>query len=251
MNLAPSSASVRRHAVFQVWLANLAFGTLLGFNYLAHVPDTGLRVWMFALPALLSSVLTLTLVPGLLFTLAAQLVRSTQLLGTVQAAFWTVFQILLFADTRVYNVFRYHMNGQVWNLLYTRGSEDSLHLGWQVWTAIVCGLFGVVALQTWIWRRALVRAQRAEESPRQRQLLRPSLVWGLVLLPAVFLEKTIYASAHLTRDREITHLARLFPLYAPVPVEDLAERMLGVPRSERRRSSSTVRRSRTRATRRA
>ena len=231
MNLAPSSASVRRHAVFQVWLANLAFGTLLGFNYLAHVPDTSLRVWMFALPALLSSVLTLTLVPGLLFTLAAQLVRSTQLLGTVQAAFWTVFQILLFADTRVYNVFRYHMNGQVWNLLYTRGSEDSLHLGWQVWTAIVCGLFGVVALQTWIWRRALVRAQRAEESPRQRQLLRPSLVWGLVLLPAVFLEKTIYASAHLTRDREITHLARLFPLYAPVPMDDLASRVLGVPRS--------------------
>jgi membrane-anchored protein YejM (alkaline phosphatase superfamily) len=231
MNVAPSSASVRRHAVFQLWLANLAFGTLLGFNYLAHVPDAGLRVWVFALPALLSSVLTLTLAPGLLFTLAAQLVRSPQLLGTLQAAFWTVFQILLFADTRVYNVFRYHMNGQVWNLLYTRGSEDSLHLGWQVWTAIVCGLFGVVALQSWLWRRALLRAQAAEDAPERRGLLRPSLVWGLVLLPAVFLEKTIYASAHLARDREITHLARLFPLYAPVPMDDLASRVLGVPRS--------------------
>ena len=33
------SARARREAVFLLWLANLAFGTLLGANYLAHVPD--------------------------------------------------------------------------------------------------------------------------------------------------------------------------------------------------------------------
>jgi hypothetical protein len=225
-------ARVRRRAVFQLWLANLALGTIVGLNYLAHVPEArGLKVWLFALPALVSSVLTLTLVPAGLFTLAAHLLRSAGLLGTVQAAFWTLFQILLFADTRIYNIFRYHFNGQVLNLVYTRGSEDAIHLGWQVWTTVVLGLSSLVTLETFLWKRALRNAEAAETRPR-RVLLRPALVWGGVLLPSVFLEKTIYASAHLARDREITRLARLFPLYAPVPMEDLASKVLGVPGPE-------------------
>jgi membrane-anchored protein YejM (alkaline phosphatase superfamily) len=226
-------ARVRRRAVFQLWLANLALGAIVGLNYLAHLPEArGLKVWLFALPALISSVLTLTLVPAGLFVLLANTLRSAQLLGTIQSAFWTLFQILLFADTRIYNIFHYHFNGQVLNLVYTRGSEDSIHLGWQVWTAIVLGLSSFIALQSFLWRRALKSAEAAEASPARRGLLRPALVWGVILLPSVFLEKTIYASAHFVRDREITRLARLFPLYAPMPVEDLAERMLGVPRSE-------------------
>ncbi len=227
----PSSppACVRRRAAFQLWLANLLIGTVVGLNYLAHLPEAkGLKVWIFALPALVSSMLTLTLVPGGLFCLLSQLVRSTSLLGTVQAAFWTLFQILLFADTRVYNLFRYHLNGQVWNLVYTRGSSEAVHLGWQVWLAVVFGLLLFITVQTWLWRRALRSAQAAFDSPVRRGLLRPALVWGGVLLPLVFVEKTIYASAHLTRDREITQLARLFPLYTPVPVEDLAHKVLGV-----------------------
>jgi len=218
---------VRRMAVFQLWLANLALGTLLGLNYLVHLPEPGeFKVWLFALPALVSSVLTLTLVPGILFVLAAQWLRSTQWLGTLQATFWTVFQILLFADTRIYNIFRYHMNGQVWNLVYTRGSEDSIHLGWQVWSTILLGLLGVTTLQLLLWRLALRSAERGARTPTRKQLLRPAVAL-LVLTPLVFLEKTIYASAHLARDTEITHLARLFPLYTPVPVEDLASRVLG------------------------
>jgi hypothetical protein len=223
-------ARVRRGAVFRLWLANLALGLLLGLNYLAHVPEArGLKVWLFALPALVSSVLTLTLVPAGIFALAAHCLRTTGLLGTVQAAFWTVFQILLFADTRIYNIFRYHFNGQVLNLVYTRGSEDAIHLGWQVWTAVVLGLSALVALQSFLWRRALRSAEAAEARSPRSVLLRPALVWGGVLLPSVFLEKAIYASAHLGRDREITGLARLFPLYAPVPMEDLASKVLGVP----------------------
>jgi membrane-anchored protein YejM (alkaline phosphatase superfamily) len=188
-----NDARVRRRAVFQLWLANLAFGLALGLNYLVHLPEAhGLKVWLFALPALVSSVLTLTLVPAGLFVLAAQFLRSTSLLGTVQAAFWTLFQILLFADTRIYNIFRYHFNGQVLNLVYTRGSEDAIHLGWQVWTAILFGLTTVVALQSFLWKRALKSAEASVSAPRPG-LLRPSLVWGVVLLPLVFLEKTIYA----------------------------------------------------------
>ncbi|MEW6071600.1 MAG: sulfatase-like hydrolase/transferase [Planctomycetota bacterium] len=224
------SAGVRREAAFLLWLANLAFGTLLGANLLAHVPDVdSIEMWLFAVGALLSSVLTLTLVPGTLFLLLAHLVRRPGLLGGLQSAFWAVFQVLLFADTRVYNLFHYHLNGQVLNLVYTRGSEDSIQLGWQVWTAVILGLASVGFAETWLWKRALRRVERQRERGRPAfLLLRPSIVWCLVLLPIVFVEKSIYAQADLARNRQVTALARLFPLYARVPAEDLASRVLGV-----------------------
>lgn len=226
------SARVRRQAAFLLWMANLVLAVVVGVNYLAHVPsvDTGsAKMWLFALPALVSTALILTFVPGVIFTAAAHFVKSTRVLGLVQSGIWILFLTLLFADTRVYNMFRYHMGGQVWNLVTVRGSEDAIHLGWQVYTAITLGLTIGMGVQLFLWKRAIRRALLQESLPTTRRvLLRPSFVIGLVLLPVVFVEKTIYAQADLTRDRQITHLARLFPLYARVPMEDFASKVLGV-----------------------
>jgi membrane-anchored protein YejM (alkaline phosphatase superfamily) len=226
------SATVRRQAAFLLWMANLVLAIVVGVNYLAHVPavDTGsAKMWIFALPALVSTALILTFVPGVLFTVSAHFVKSTRVLGLVQSGFWIFFLTLGFADTRVYNMFRYHMGGQVWNLVTVRASEDAIHLGWQVYTAITAGLTIGMVVQLWIWKRAVRRALLQETlSTSRRVLLRPSFVVGLVLLPVVFIEKTIYAQADLGRDRQITHLARLFPLYARVPMEDFKNKVLGV-----------------------
>ena len=222
---------VRRQATFRLWLLNLAFAAVLGANYLWHVPDLagveGPKMWAFALPALISMAMMLTIGPGALFWLGARFVKSARALGWIQCAFWTVFQVLLFADTRIFNMFGYHFNGQVLNLVYVRGSEDAIHLGWQVWTSVTVGLGTVVFFQLWNWKRALSRAEALRAVGGRPALARPWVVWGLVLLPAVLLEKTLYARADLTRDRQITHLARIFPLYARLPMEDLAS-TLGV-----------------------
>ena len=212
---------VRCQAVFRLWLANLLFSILLGANYLWHVTELETpKAWFFALPALLSTALMLTILPGSLFWLGARFVAKPRTLGWVQGAFWTVFQVLLFADTRIFNMFRYHMNGQVLNLVAVRGSEDAIHLGWQVWTAIAVGLATLIALNTWFWRHSLERAARVLLEGGPSALIRPWFL-ALLLVPAVFVEKTIYAQADLVRDNEITHLARLFPLYARLPMEEV------------------------------
>jgi len=225
-----ASPSARRLAAAQLWFLNTLLALALGSNYLAHVPDGDeTRVWLFALPALVTSVTILTLGPGLLFLTLAHFLRWPRLLGALQAFLWTVFQVLLFADTRIYNVFGYHFNGQVLNLLYTRGSEDSIHFGWQVWTAILLGLAIVGAFELWLWNRVLARSDGAERDGRPRPIVpRTALVWAAVFLPALCVEKTIYAQANLSRDRQVTALAHLFPLYARVPAEDLASKVLGV-----------------------
>jgi len=220
---------VRRQATFHLWLLNLAFATVVGANYLWHVPQIDSpKMWLFALPALLSTTLFLTVVPGFSFWYVARFFRGPRALGWLQASFWTLFQVLLFADTRVFNMFRYHMNSQVWNLIYVRGSEDAIHLGWQVWASVSTGLACVIALQLWYWRRSLKRAEAVLAKKGRVLLAKPWLVSASVLLPLVVLEKWLYAHADLTRDRQITHLARLFPLYARLPMEDFASKVLGV-----------------------
>jgi hypothetical protein len=225
---ATSRARVRRHAAGRLWLLNVAIGCVVGTNYLAHVPGD-LKSWLFALTALVSTVVFLTLLPGVVVTVAAQIVWRPRLLGLLQAALWTLFHALLFTDTRIYNIFRYHWNGQVLNLLYTRGSEDSIHLGWQVWTAVSVGMAGMGTLQFFLWRRALRRTVEDDcASWPVRRILRPAFVWFTVLVPAIFVEKTLYAQADLSRDQQVKALSRLFPLYPALPVEDVASSLLGV-----------------------
>ena len=225
---ASARAGVRRNAAGRLWLYNVGLGCIVGTNYLSHVPAEP-RTWLFALTALVSTVVFLTLLPGGLVTIAAHFVAAPRLLGTMQASLWTVFHVLLFVDTRLYNIFKYHFNGQVLNLLYTRGSEDAIHLGWQVYTAISLGLLGVGCLQHFLWRRSLRFAAEDDVAPRARMLLlRPAFVWCAVLLPAIFLEKTLYAQAELTRDQQVTALSRLFPMYPALSVEDAASSLLGV-----------------------
>lgn len=225
---ADTNATARRHAAGRLWLYNVGIGCLLGTNYLFHVPEEEPRAWLFALPALVSSVVFLTLAPGGLLVVAAHLLRRARLLGWVQGAVWTVFHVLLYTDTRIYNIFRYHFNGQVLNLIYTRGSEDSIHLGWQVWTAVSLGLLGVGSIQAFLWRRALAQAVADQNAPAPpRRLLRPAVVWMAVLVPAIFVEKTIYAQADLARDQQVKVLSRIFPLYPALPVEEVASSLLG------------------------
>ncbi|MBM3976484.1 MAG: DUF3413 domain-containing protein [Planctomycetes bacterium] len=226
----PSARALRRSAL-DLWLLNIAFAVVIGSSFLGHLKHletTGPRGYLFAIAALLSTMALLTALLGLPFLAWAGVTRRVRRFGLAQAVAWAFFQVLLFADTRIYNLFGYHFNGQVWDLVFTRGSEDAVHFGWQVWLAIIGGLCGVGVLQYLVWARCLLHADvPRSEQPAWRRLLRPGLAWGVVLLPAICLEKAIYAQARLTRDREVTALARLFPFYPRLPSRDFATLVLG------------------------
>jgi membrane-anchored protein YejM (alkaline phosphatase superfamily) len=230
---APGQLAARslRRAVLELWLVNIALSIAIGSSFLAHMreaPNTGLRGWLFALAALVSTMTLLTSLLGVPFLAWAGFARGARRFGATQAFVWTLFQVLLFVDTRIYNLFGYHFNGQIWDLAFTRGSQDAVHFGWQVWGAIFGGLGSVTIAQYVLWSRCLVHVDtpRAEQ-PLWLRCLRPGLAWSLVLLPAICLEKTIYAQADLSRDRELTALAKLFPFYPRLPAQDIATLVLG------------------------
>lgn len=214
----------RRRALAWSWILNSLAGCLVGWAWISS--GAGSRSFvaqLFAFGALLSSVAILALLPALLLALIALGVRSWRALGWIAASVWTAFLFLLYADTVVYGLFRYHFNGMVWNVLTTPGAEDAVVIDAWIWWRAAFGAAVVLVLELWLWKRVCVRRARADSTAR------PSLRWAVTAMIAVVaVEKSVYAWADLHRDRRITALAGLFPLYQRLTVERLANKVFGM-----------------------
>ena len=201
-----------------VWLVNTVLASLLGTAYFGDALEgASLGVRAFAAAALVSSLATVTLVGYLpLFGWLALAPRARGS-GWFVAAWSTVLLVLVFADTRIYGLFRYHFNGMVWNLLTTPGGTENF----QITPGTYVGI-GVVALITCAAQRGLWTFVTAR--PR-----RPVLRYALPALLAIVVgEKVTYAVADARRDRGVTARAALFPLYQRFTMKKTLARWIDV-----------------------
>ena len=227
MNRSPNGRSLERRALFELWLANVALGLIQAQVYRAHVPDgIGPKGLVFLNVALLAAIAWTS---GLLTTACWALSRiglRGRLLAGFSAVLLTGYQVALFIDARVYDLFRYHFNGWVWTVITTQGGiEDNIELGEGfVMTACVVILGTAVAMYTfqrWRTARLMDRAVAAR---------RPRYAWivvALVVVPLV-VEKSMYAAGNFLHDREITATAQLVPLYVRITVNKLLHEKLGI-----------------------
>src|SRR5688500_12038416 len=102
----------RLRALLFVGLANLVLACFVGMSYLDALPeDPGAKLWWFAHAGLVSSLLTLVLLPGSFLALAALSRISDRTFVIVQTLTWAFFHLTLFIDTRVFGLYHYHLNG--------------------------------------------------------------------------------------------------------------------------------------------
>lgn len=207
--------------MFLVWLLNVALGTLIGSSYLRHLPaDASLRVWIFGHFGLVSTIVLLTGVAAAVCVALARFVQGERRFVAAQAAVWMLFHVALYTDTCIYRLFRYHFNGSAWNLLTSRGSEDSYTLGASVWI-VASSLAGLLFLGEWLLGRWALRRVVSARAAGRPVAWKPAGVWFIVLALPIFVEKTIYASADLTLDRSVQQASAVFPVYPRVSVEPL------------------------------
>ncbi|MCC7013144.1 MAG: sulfatase-like hydrolase/transferase [Planctomycetes bacterium] len=222
-----------RRATFELWLLNLLAAVWQGQAYFEHAPEgLGLGVHVFLELALLTQLAALSLPIAGLGVLLAQLRVGSRSAALLTAVPWTAFQLLILTDVRVYNLFRYHLNGWVWTVVTTEGVEDSIQFDAWFWVRIGALLAGVFAFQ-FGYQRWRVRALDGHAA--RGHWVRPAYVFGAALLPALLIEKSLYAHADLVRDREIPSLARLVPFYPRFTVKRVAQNWFGYDLAERER----------------
>lgn len=223
-----------RNAALLLGLANVGLGALIGLSYLDGLPlADSARLWLFAHLGLVSSVATLALIPFGVAWLLARFWPSDRATSLTQASVWTLFHIALVIDSRVWGLFRYHFNSAAWNLITSKGSEDSYRLGPRIWIFA----FGLAALlfvfELSLWKLLHTRRWRVRLGVGWAL---PSWVGAGFLLAAFCVEKGIYAKADLERDGSVDAVSRALPLYPRLQVseflpEPLSEGIEPAPRA--------------------
>jgi membrane-anchored protein YejM (alkaline phosphatase superfamily) len=216
------SRSARVGAIVLSWIAATAVGSAIGTAWLPEGSSWASgRSLVFVPAALISNTAMLACLGGVPLLVLALFVRSRRALGLAQAAVWTVFALLLYADTRIWRLFRYHFNGMVWNVIRTPGSDDAVDLGPRAW-ALAAGMSAVLfAGFLAAWNFGFL-PRDPSLAPRRARLAR---IGALAILLVVVAEKGLYAWADLARDRSVTAVARAFPLYQRLTVQHTAARL--------------------------
>ena len=209
------SEKVRRFVLFA--LANVVVTAAILALDLRFLPEGfGAAAWGAAIVALISTAAFATLLPSVVLLPLAAFARRRWTVAATSSLVFGVWQFALYADSVIYALFRFHLNGLVVNALTTPGAEDSILLGGRTYLSaavrlvMIFGLEG--ALAAVVWSRVPKVAFAT--------LRVPALAICILLALVFVVDKGIYAVATATRHAEYRFGDDLFPLYVQVHVEE-------------------------------
>jgi membrane-anchored protein YejM (alkaline phosphatase superfamily) len=179
---------------------------------------------LYLLPAFLPSVLAeyLLRLPGLK-NIAAKRSGSIIVYGLALIGM-SLLQVLLYTDRVVFDLYGFHFNGFVWNLIFTRGGLESLGgSNSTMWSfaLIVTAMFAVQA----ILLAAVIGIPRVHAAVSA--LLKPRrIVLGLCLFAVIgIFERVTFGICSLRAFRPVLAASGAFPMYMPTSFTSLAHSM--------------------------
>lgn len=212
-----------RYFLWTYWVVVLA----LAGNLRAAATNDGVALSFAATVALSYSALylaPLALVCAALQLTLARLPRlRAPLVGGLAVLGPAALEIGIVSDARLYELYGFHLNGMVWNLLTTRGGIESVDGDPAFYATCAALVAGCVALQAGLFALALRRSPTAP-SPARRRRVRIALA---LLVAVSLLERSTYAWAFATGRPAVLRAADAFPFYLPTRARMLA-RWLGV-----------------------
>lgn len=119
--------------------------------------------------------------------------------------------LVVIVDSVVFSLYRFHLNGMVWNLLTGGAAGDMLPISWLTWAVFASMLLGILLVQAglahWTWKRI--------ESGRARH---GAAMVSIVLLAGV-LGHGIHAWADATNRTRITNQVQFLPAFKPLTMK--------------------------------
>ena len=215
--------------LFFFLLANYILSMVIAYPYLSYGPTTeDLWAWLYAHVAFLSTFAILMMVLGLLLYPLTRFIKSPIQLFSIPPTLLFIFQVLLLIDVRIYEIFRYHINGLVINTITTEGAGDSVHLGRTTITILLLILTGILILE-WgcLWGLTRYFSRHSQRVSHHGLVKRIPVVLFLLVFMVVMTDKIIFAYANFYDKTNIIRYQKLFPLYLPLFADETIEKYLG------------------------
>ena len=131
-------------------------------------------------------------------------------------------QTFLFADAFIYRLYGFHLNGFVWNLVFTKGGIESLESGQSTMFTVALIVIVIIVIQSslLVLLLTLKRIRETLQTLFTRRLV-ASLVVLLLLLATG--NAFTYGISHLQGYVPVMAASRAFPLYLPLKIRHLGE----------------------------
>src|SRR3972149_2454540 len=225
----PLEAQTRCKILCTFLLSHYLLSLIIPFPLLSYGPNReDFGVWIYAHVAFLSTFAIFMTLFWLLLWPFTRFIKSPLQLFTPPPALLLVFQVLLLVDVRIYEIFRYHINGLVINTITTEGAGDSVDLGGKTITTLILILLALIFLE-WGGLLGLNRffSRRKRMASSNGLLRRIPLILVSLFLTIIISDKFIFAYANFYDMTGIIRYQKLFPLYLPLFADETIEKYLG------------------------
>lgn len=194
------------------------------------IEHDGWRTWVFAGAAYVTYALmyllplagVLLLVERFLPFRASPRLRSG-IVSTFAVVLYSLLQVLVYADRFIHGMYGFHLNGFVWNLVFTRGGFESLGGTASTQRSFALIIAGFVVMQAALLALVVcVRRIRALLEPLCRR--HAIVAAGILVLSLALCERIAYGLCYLKSYTPVVSAADSVPLYMPVTFNSLAER---------------------------
>ncbi|PKN15998.1 MAG: hypothetical protein CVU66_02520, partial [Deltaproteobacteria bacterium HGW-Deltaproteobacteria-23] len=150
-----------------------------------------------------------------LIALVALVWPNRRFVMTVAILSGSVLLVFLLIDSGVYSLYRFHLNGMVWNLVMSGSANEVLSLSWVTWLtffAIVALLLLVqILFALFLWRRV--------------DRLRYGIPMFLLLLTMFLVTHFLHAWADFVQYVPITRTVRVLPAFKPVTMKRIMKKL--------------------------
>ena len=229
---------VRHEILAQYLFLTYLIALVNGFGYLETVKYINLTTVVFELSAYLTYCLFYFL-PAYFLLLTINRVLSMELPGrllsrasipvswiiyTLAVIGFSLVQVLVYSDRLIYSLYGFHMNGFVWNIVFTPGGIESLGGGSSTTIAFILIILGIFAVQAVVM--ILILKVKKVKSLLKAVFVRP--VWVslkiLFVLMALF-QGITYGVSDLLMRTPVLAAAESLPLYQPFTFSRFAQSM--------------------------
>ena len=232
------------HALPWYWL--LTYLLLLGQVLMAVLPAEPTQPWGYT-TLLLMTAPAAYLLPLLGFVHLTRYLPGRTGIWLAPLLAWlgaALLQVLLLMDRVIHDLFAFHINGFVWNLVSTPGGIESMGGGTDTTATFIGMALAWLVVQAaalwiaiWIATRLSTTADTASVPSVHTRPWRRVKVWLPLLLLMILSERLWHAWAALQGDQPVLAAAERTALYVPITMRGIAVR-LGLPMRRRMQLSS-------------
>lgn len=184
-------------------LPNITFGYPLIFNGLAWIVCSAI----YTLSALLP-----------IYLLSRFFSNNTKTIAVLAIVFSSAALLFMRADLMIFDLYNFHFNGFVWNLITTRGGVSSLGGGGDTYLAVALSAMLTIAIQCGLWLLSSKLTTAKKISMRWQYF-----AW--LIAPMMLAQAVMYGISDVKNYGPILSAAQTYPFYKKVTFRGFAEKM--------------------------